>query len=37
MSLINLIKDQVIKIDDHNWGNKEIKSFDGYNKDVHLD
>ncbi|WP_159153106.1 hypothetical protein [Acinetobacter johnsonii] len=37
MSLISLIKDQTIQIDDHNWGNKEIKSFEGENKDVHLD
>lgn len=37
MSLVNLIKDQVIKIDDHLWGTKEPKSFNGKNKDVHLD
>ena len=37
MSLVSLIKDQVIKIDDHLWGTKEPKSFNGKNKDVHLD
>ena len=37
MSLKTLIRNQVIKIDDHQWGNKEIKTFEGHNKDVHLD
>lgn len=36
MSLKNLIKDQLIIIDDHKRGSQEIKSFDDSENDVHI-
>jgi metal-responsive CopG/Arc/MetJ family transcriptional regulator len=37
MSLKNLIKDQIIIIDDHKRGSREIKNFDNPENDVHID
>ncbi|MDH7462592.1 hypothetical protein QEG73_14945 [Chitinophagaceae bacterium 26-R-25] len=37
MSLTNLIRDQIIIIDDHKRGNRESKHFDNTQNDVHID
>lgn len=37
MSLKNLIKDQIIIIDDHKKGTREVKNFDNPENDVHID
>lgn len=37
MSLRPLINKQIIRIDDHNRGNGEVKSWDDQSKDVHID
>ncbi|WZL88748.1 hypothetical protein VS868_14215 [Salinimicrobium sp. 3283s] len=37
MSLKNLITDQIIIIDDHKRGSREIKNFDNPENDVHID
>lgn len=37
MSLKNLIKDQIIIIDDHKRGTGEIKNFDNPENDIHID
>jgi hypothetical protein len=37
MSLSPLLDKQVIRIDDHNRGSREIKSWDDRSKDVHID
>ena len=37
MSLTPLLEKQVIRIDDHNRGNREIKNWDDQRKDVHID
>lgn len=37
MSLKALIKNQTIKIDDHKWGSREIKTWDDPAIDVHID
>ena len=36
MSLKSIIQNQTIDIDDHNWGNREVKNWDDSSKDVHL-
>ena len=36
MSLKKLIQKQTINIDDHNWGNREVKNWDDSSKDIHL-
>jgi len=37
MSLKRLIENQTIEIDDHKWGNREVKSWDNKEIDVHID
>lgn len=37
MSLIKLIENQTIIIDDHNRGNQEVKTWDNPARDVHID
>jgi hypothetical protein len=37
MSLKPLLDKQIIRIDDHNRGNREIKNWDDSSKDVHID
>ena len=37
MSLKSLIENQSIKIDDHKWGNREIKDWDNKQFEVHID
>lgn len=37
MALKGLIKNQTIRIDDHQWGSREQKNWDDRSKDIHID
>lgn len=37
MALKAIISNQTIRIDDHQWGNKEQKNWDDKSKDIHID